>query len=116
MLNEGLLSTGAYVDRGEAFRKRNAPLRADFEREFLGTLDKAQALTQERLKQNPTDQEALYWAGVAHSTRPEFYFALARSYRAAMHEGLQARKQTARIHKDRDDWGSAVRVYDALVS
>src|SRR6516165_4678986 len=219
MLNEGLLSTGAYVDRGEAFRKRNAPLRADFEREFLGTLDKAQALTQVRLKQNPTDQEALYWAGVAHGTRAEFYFALARSYRAAMHEGLQARKyemqlahvnprsadpllilgiadyaagslpwyvkvllsiaglhgdrargiaemerasqkghwaredakfvlvavyrrekmydkaladlqllaqsyprnfvvqlETARIHKDRDDWGSAVRVYDALVS
>ncbi len=27
MLNEGLLSTGAYLDRGEAFRKRNAPLR-----------------------------------------------------------------------------------------
>jgi len=24
--------------------------------------------------------------------------------------------ETARIHKDRDDWGSAVRVYDALVS
>ena len=95
MLNEGLLSTGAYVDRGEAFRKRNAPLRADFEREFLGTLDKAQALTQVRLKQNPTDQEALYWAGVAHGTRPEFYFALARSYRAAMHEGLQAQVRDA---------------------
>jgi hypothetical protein len=101
MLNEGLLSTGAYLDRGEAFRKRNAPLRADFEREFLGKLDKAQALAQLRLKQNPTDQEALYWAGVEHGTRAEFYFALARTYRAAMHEGLQARKyemQFARVN------------------
>ena len=47
MLNEGLLSTGAYVDGGEAFRKRNVPLRADFEREFIGTLDKAQVLAED---------------------------------------------------------------------
>ncbi len=97
MLNEGLLSTGAYLDRGEAFRRRSAPLRVSFEGELLGTLDKVQALAEGRLKQNPEDQEALYWAGVAHGTRAEFYFALSRSYHAAMHEGVQARRYEMRL-------------------
>jgi tetratricopeptide (TPR) repeat protein len=92
MLREGMLSSEAYTNRGAAMRKRKAPLPPGFEKELLRILANAQSVAENRLKQNSKDQEALYWAGVTHATRAEFDFALARSYMAALREGLEARK------------------------
>lgn len=97
MLREGLLSTGAYVDRGEAFRKRQRPLQARFEETLFAALNKAQELAEQRLARNPRDADALYWAGVQHGTRAEFYFALERKYVAAAHEGVEARRYKLRL-------------------
>lgn len=99
LLNEGLFSTAAYTNNGEAFRKRTAFLPPGFEDELLAILRKAQTLAEERLKQNSQDEDALYWAGMTHGTRAEFYFTIQRSHLAALHEGLGARKYHLRLHK-----------------
>ena len=99
LFDAGLLSSDVYTNRGSVFRKKKVPLPKGFEKNFLGILDKAQALAEQRLKQNPRDEEALYWLGVTHSTRAEFEFTLQRSFFAALHEGMAARKSNLQLHK-----------------
>ena len=99
LLKRGLFATEPYASDGEAFRKGRVPLSPGFDREFLGILQKTQKLAEDRLKQNPNDQEALYWAGTAHGTRSEFHFALERSYLVAIREGAEARRYNLKLHK-----------------
>ncbi|MGH9344466.1 MAG: tetratricopeptide repeat protein [Terriglobia bacterium] len=90
MLREGLYSGAAYANSGVAFRKRERPVSAGFGADLSSVLDQAQKLETGRVKQNPRDEEALYWLGVTESTRTEFEFAIERSYLSALREGKRA--------------------------
>jgi len=99
LLREGLYSAEAYTNQGVASRQGKPQMPPGYETKLLDLLAKAQNAAEARLIRNPGDQEALYWAGVTHSTRAEFYFALARSYFTALHEGSAAHKLHQRLYR-----------------
>ena len=92
MFYRGILASHIYDDLGGMFKTGKIPYSPNFRQNLFGILDKAQGLAEHRLAANPNDQEALYWAGVAHATRAVFYFTMAKSYLAALSEATAARK------------------------
>jgi len=99
LLKEGLFASEAYTNKGDVFRKGKTALTPGFEKEFLASLEKAQKAAGDRLQKNPEDQDALYWAGMAHAARSEFHFILERSYLTALREGSEARKYHLKLCK-----------------
>ncbi len=99
MFRRGILETRIYGELGEMFQTRKMPFSAGFQGELFEVLQKAQVLAENRLKQNPNDSEALYWAGITHATRAVFYFTMAKSYLAALRESTEARKAHAQVLK-----------------
>jgi len=99
LLREGLYSTGAYTNAGVVVRENRPEVPPGYARKILDILQRAQSAAEARLKQNPNDQDALYWAGADHATRAEFYFTLQRSYTAALHEGRVAYKLHQRLYQ-----------------
>ena len=99
LLREGLYSAEAYTNRGVAARQNRPEMPAGYEAKFMDILQRAQNADEARLKQNPSDPDALYWAGVTHATRAEFYFTLKRSYMTALHEGQAAYKFHQRLYR-----------------
>jgi tetratricopeptide (TPR) repeat protein len=97
MFRRELLESQVYGPRGAAFRDEKVPLPAGFQQELFGILGKAEALADSRLKQNPHDEEALYWGGVAHVTRAIFRLSLTREHLAALREAKEARKLHVRL-------------------
>jgi len=99
LLREGLYSAEAYTNRGVAARQNRLEMPPGYEKKLMDALQKAQRAAEARLGQDSDDQEALYWAGVTHATRAEFYFTLKRSYIASLHEGSAAYKLHQRLYR-----------------
>jgi tetratricopeptide (TPR) repeat protein len=99
MFQRGILQEHFYSELGDIIRNEKTAVSADFQRELFGVLEKAQALAENRLKQSSGDQEAIYWAGSAHATRAVFYYSMAKSYLAALHESAAAREYHIRLYK-----------------
>jgi tetratricopeptide (TPR) repeat protein len=99
MFRHGILAAHIYGDMGQMFRTGRIPYPPQFQQQLFSTLQKAETLAENRLKKNPKDQEALYWAGVSHATAAIFYFTMAKSYLAALHEATDARKLHAQVLK-----------------
>jgi tetratricopeptide (TPR) repeat protein len=97
MFRRELLESQVYGPGGAAFRGEKVPLPAGFQPELFGILGKAEGLAESRLKQNPRDEEALFWGGVAHVTRAIFRLSLTREHLAALGEAKEARKLHARL-------------------
>lgn len=90
MFRRGVLESRVYGQGGDVFKPSKVAVTPEFQQELLGTLDKAQAVAEERLKSDSTDQEAMYWAGVTHGTRATYHFALRKEYKPALHEATEA--------------------------
>jgi tetratricopeptide (TPR) repeat protein len=99
MFRRELLESQVYAEKGEAFRPGRVTLSPAFLEEFFGALDKAEKLAADRVKQNPNDEDALYWAGTTHATRAIFHLTLAKSHRAALGAAKEARKYHAQLLK-----------------
>jgi len=99
LFREGLYSAEAYTNRGVAARQNRPEMPTGFEKKLTDALQQAQSTAEARLKLNPDDQDALYWAGVTHATRAEFYFTLERSYITSLHEGSAAYKLHQRLYR-----------------
>jgi tetratricopeptide (TPR) repeat protein len=97
MFRRELLESQVYGPRGEAFRSAKVPLPAGFQQELFGILGKTETLADSRLKQNPRDEEALYWGGVVHVTRALFHLTLSKERLAALGEAKAARKLHAQL-------------------
>ena len=118
MFRRELLESQVYGPQGAAFRGDKVPLPSGFQQELLATLGKAEALAQNRLKQNPRDEEALYWGGVAHVTRAIFRLTLAKEHLAALGEAKEARRlhaQLLTLNPDCVDALLVVGTYDYVV-
>ncbi len=96
LFQRGLLESQLYRDKGEIFKPKQDPLSAEFQQRLSAVLDRAQAAAERRLKSDPHDKDAMYWAGVAHGTRATCEFTLRRSWLAALHEA----KDATRYHRD----------------
>lgn len=92
MFRLGILEKHFYGDSSAMFRSGTVSPTAGFRKELFAALDKAQSLAEARLKQNPSDEEALYWAAQTHSTRAIFDYAMEKASRAALHEATAARE------------------------
>lgn len=99
MFERGVLASHIYGDMGSMFRTGKIPFPAEFQKKLFDVLGKVQSRAEARLKANPNDQEALYWAGAAHATAGVFYFTMAKSYLAALHEASDARKEHLQLLK-----------------
>jgi len=118
MFRRELLESQVYGPGGAAFRGEKVPLPSGFQQELLATLEKAETLAENRLKQNPRDEEALYWGGVAHVTRAIFRLTLAKEHLAALGEAKEARRlhaQLLTLNPDCVDALLVVGTYDYVV-
>lgn len=96
MFKRGVLESRVYGQGGDVFKASKVTITPEFQQELLGTLDRAEAVAEERLRSDGTDQEAMYWAGVTHGTRATYHFALRKEYMPALHEATEAYK----YHRD----------------
>jgi tetratricopeptide (TPR) repeat protein len=92
MFDRGVLESSVYGEGGDIFKASKVPVTPAFQQELLSILDKSQQLAEERLKSNPNDKDAMYWAGVSHGTRATYHFALRKEYMPALHEASAAYK------------------------
>lgn len=99
MFRQGVLESKVYGEGGEVFKPSKVPVTPEFQKELFAVLDKAQTLADERLKKDPKDEEAMYWAGVTHGTRATYHFTLRKEYTPALREATAAYKQHKQLLK-----------------
>jgi hypothetical protein len=90
MFERGVLESGVYGEGGDIFKPSKVAVAPSFQQELFSILDKSQQLAEERLKSDPKDKDAMYWAGVGHGTRATYHFALRKEYLSALHEATAA--------------------------
>jgi tetratricopeptide (TPR) repeat protein len=90
MFERGVLESGVYGEGGDIFKPSKVAVAPSFQQELFSILDKSQQLAEERLKSDPRDKDAMYWAGVGHGTRATYHFALRKEYLSALHEATAA--------------------------
>jgi len=99
MYERGVLDSSVYGQGGDIFKANKVSIRPAFQQELLSVLDTAQNIAEQRLKQDPRDKDAMYWAGVSHGTRATYHFTLRKEYMAALHEATAAYKYHAELLK-----------------
>ncbi|MFB3920596.1 MAG: tetratricopeptide repeat protein [Terriglobia bacterium] len=118
LLRRELMESQAYGPKGEAYQPGKPTLPAGFQEQLFDILGKAENHAEIRLRKNPRDEEALYWAGAAHVTRAIFYLSLARSDLKALGEAKEARNLHARLlaaNSNAVDALLVIGVYDYVV-
>jgi tetratricopeptide (TPR) repeat protein len=118
MFRRDLLESQVYGPGGTAFRGDKVPLTDGFQQGLLATLGKAETLADDRLKQNPRDEGALYWGGVTHLIRAIFRLTLAKERLAALGEAKEAHRlhaQLLALNPDCVDALLVVGTYDYVV-
>jgi tetratricopeptide (TPR) repeat protein len=90
MFKRGVLESRVYGQGGDVFKPSKVAVTPEFQQELLKTLEKAQAVAEQRLKSDSSDQDAMYWAGVSHGTRATYHFVLRKEYKPALHEATEA--------------------------
>lgn len=118
MFRRELLQAQVYGPHGEAFQSGKAPLDPGFRRELFAVLGKAETQAESRLKQNPRDEDALYWAGVTHLTKAIFDLTLAKANLAALGEAKEARNyhvQLLSLNANCSDAFLAIGIYDYVM-
>jgi len=118
LLRREPLESKVFGPHGEAFDGKKMPVSSAFRAELFGVLGKAESVAETRLRNNPRDEEALYWAGVSHVTRALYQLTLAKAYMAAIGEAKQARQyhlQLLSVNPNFVDALLVVGVYDYMV-
>lgn len=92
MFRQGVLESKVYGEGGDVFKPGKVAVTPEFQKELLSILDKAQSLADQRMKKNPGDKDAMYWAGVTHGTRATYHFSLRKEYLPALREAKAAHK------------------------
>jgi tetratricopeptide (TPR) repeat protein len=107
MFERGVLESSVYGEGGAIFKASKVAVTPSFQQELLSILGKSQQLAEERLKSNPNDKDAMYWAGVSHGTRATYHFALRKEYMPALHEASTAYKYHSDLLKADPDYVDA---------
>ena len=91
------MADGRLEDGG--LRKGNPPVSEEFKRHLFSVLDRAEAAGNERLRQNPDDQDALYWMGINYMVRAVYELGFAKSNTGALKDAKQARNYHLQLQK-----------------
>jgi len=92
MHRAGLLDTSNLNEKNPFLHRPKLQLTPDDEKLFLGSLDRALAVSAARLKQNPKDVAALYATGVAYWLRADYEMVVKKAWIGALHDFTLARK------------------------
>jgi len=91
------MADGRLEDGG--LRKGDPPVSEEFRRDLFGVLGRAEAAANERLRQNPGDQDALYWMGINYMVRAVYQLGFAKSNTGALKDAKQARNYHMQLQK-----------------
>jgi hypothetical protein len=92
-----LLESQAYAAGGEGFQGGKPPVSVAFQQDLFAVLNRLESRAEERFRENPRDEQALYWHGSAHATRAIYHLAVTRAHTTALGEAKQARKLHAQV-------------------
>lgn len=82
-----------------SLRKGDPPVSEEFRRELFRALDRAEAAANDRLRQNASDQEALYWIGITYMIRSVYQIGFAHSNTSALKDAKQARNYHVQLQR-----------------
>jgi tetratricopeptide (TPR) repeat protein len=97
MYRVGALESELVSGNNSFLRRPKIDTTPETEKRFLGHVDKAMSVAQERLKSNPNDTGALYVLGVAYGLRANWNFLVRKAWRDALSDATEARKLHNRV-------------------
>jgi tetratricopeptide (TPR) repeat protein len=97
MYRDGALESELVSGNNSFLRRPKLNPTPQTEAEFLREIDRAMALSQARLKENPKDTEAMYALGISYGLRGNYYWVVKKSWRDALRDATAARHQHNRI-------------------
>jgi len=92
---------------------KQVPIEPGVKKQLLGLADEAVAASDERLKSNPRDLQALYARGVAEGLRSTYQAVAEHSFWAALRSALAARHDHEQILKLQPDFNDAKTIVGA---
>lgn len=100
------LDTRLYARQGYIFSKQ-VPMDVAVKRRIKDLSDRALSLSDNRLKVNPRDVQALYDRGITEGLRSTYLVVVEHSWLGALRWGLAARRDHEQVLKLRPDWADA---------
>lgn len=97
MFRDGALESELVSGNNSFLRRPKLNPTPETEREFLGEVGRAMALSQARLKNNAGDTGAMYALGIAYGLRANYYWVVRKSWRESLSDATAARRQHNRI-------------------
>jgi tetratricopeptide (TPR) repeat protein len=97
MFRAGALETELVTGNNPFLRRAKVDASPEDQREFDGSLARATALAQERLRKNPRDCGALYSLGVSFGLRANYDFLVRKAWHDSLRNATAARKAHERI-------------------
>ena len=97
MFRDGALDSELVSGNDSLLRRPKLNPTAEIEHEFLSEVAKAMAISEERLKKNPNDIDALYARGITYGLRADYYWVVKKSWRESLSDATAARRQHNRI-------------------
>ncbi len=97
MYRDGALESQLVTGSNSFLRRSKMRISAEDKQRFDEAVDRASALSEQRLQQNPDDVNALYALAVAHGLQANFLFLVEKSWLQALHESIVSRKANDRI-------------------
>ncbi len=97
MYRNGALESQLVTGSNSFLRRPKMAISGEDRNEFNDSVKKAISLSEDRLKQNPSDVYALYALAVAHGLKANFLFLVDKSWMQALRESITARKADDKI-------------------
>jgi tetratricopeptide (TPR) repeat protein len=97
MYRDGALESELVTGNNSLLRRAKLNPSPETRKLFLGEIQKALDLEQQRLRRNPNDTGALYAMGITYGLRANYFFLVQKDWTAALHDATTARKQHNRV-------------------
>ena len=97
MFRDGALESELVSGNNSFLRRPKLNPTPEIEREFLDQVQKAMALSEERLRRNPNDTGAMYALGISYGLRANDYWVVKKSWRDSLRDATSARRLHNRI-------------------
>ena len=97
MFRDGALESELVSGDNSFLRRPKLNPSPETEKRFLDEVQKALALSQDRLKTNPDDAAALYAEGISYGLRSNYFWIVKKSWRDSLRDATSARKLHNRV-------------------
>jgi tetratricopeptide (TPR) repeat protein len=97
MYRDGALESELVTGNNSWLRRAKLNPTAQNEQRFLGEIQRALSIEEDRLHRNPNDVGALYAMGITYGLRADWFFLVRKSWRESLHDATTARKLHNRV-------------------